>query len=185
MDEGRGGRNTDMDAGRGGRRMREVEESGLDDNTGRESQGNLVQVLDDNTGRESQENLVQVLDNNTGRESQDQVEQTRLFEENRRTRRPIQILALAVVMFQEDPTVRPLQEALVERLVRPLQQALVERLPLPRVTITGEHISDINSITSSCTCCGHIYHRNCITITTWLRYGDTCPVCHADCRAYQ
>jgi hypothetical protein len=48
MDEGRGGRNTDMDAGRGGRRMREVEESGLDDNTGRESQGNLVQVLHDN-----------------------------------------------------------------------------------------------------------------------------------------
>jgi hypothetical protein len=62
MDEGRGGRNTDMDAGRGGRRMREVEESGLDDNTGRESQGNLVQVLDDNTGRESQGNLVQALD---------------------------------------------------------------------------------------------------------------------------
>jgi hypothetical protein len=198
MDEGRGGRNTDMDAGRGGRRMREVEESGLDDNTGRESQGNLVQVLDDNTGRESQGNLVQVLDDNTGRESQDEVEQTRLFEENRRTRRPIQILALAVVMFQEDPTVRPLQEALVERLVRPLQQALVERLPLPRVTITGEHISDINSITSSCTCygddfglgeevcqlyCGHIYHRNCIT--TWLRYGDTCPICRAGCRAYQ
>jgi hypothetical protein len=87
MDEGRGGRNTDMDAGRGGRRMREVEESGLDDHTGRESQGNLVQVLDDNTGRVSQ----------------DEVEQTRLFEENRRTRRPIQILALAVVMFQEDP----------------------------------------------------------------------------------
>jgi hypothetical protein len=55
MDEGRGGRNTDMDAGRGGRRMREVEESGLDGNTGRESQGNLVQVLDDNTGRESQD----------------------------------------------------------------------------------------------------------------------------------
>jgi hypothetical protein len=97
-----------------------------------------------------------------------------------------------------DPTVRPLQEALVERLVRPLQQALVERLPLPRVTITGEHISDINSITSSCTCCGddfglgeevcqlycgHIYHRNCIT--TWLRYGDTCPICRAGCRAYQ
>ena len=54
MDEGRGGRNTDMDAGRGGRRMREVEESGLDDNT--------------------------------GRESQDQVDQTRLFEENPRTR---------------------------------------------------------------------------------------------------
>ena len=169
--------------------MREVEESGLDENTGRESQGNLVQVLDDNTGRESQGNLVQVLDDNTRRESQDEVEQTRLFEENHRTRKPIQILALAVVMFQEDPTVRPLQEALVERLVRPLQQALVERLPLPRVTITGEHISDINSITSSCSFCyfdfklGHIYHQNCIT--SWLKHGDNCPVCRADCRAYQ
>ena len=58
------------------------------------------------------------------------------------------------------------------------------------ITISGEHISDNNSITSSCPICyedfelgeeadqlhcRHIFHQNCIS--PWLISNNSCPVC--------
>jgi hypothetical protein len=62
------------------------------------------------------------------------------------------------------------------------------------ISISGEHMSDTNSVTSSCPICyddfkfgeyagqlncGHVYHPNCISL--WMMRQNTCPVC----RAYQ
>jgi hypothetical protein len=64
----------------------------------------------------------------------------------------------------------------------------VEPLLVPHISILGEHINDINSITSSfpychvkfelgeeaCQLyCGHKYHQSCIT--SWMRYRNKCP----------
>jgi len=86
----------------------------------------------------------------------------------------------------------------VERIGEIQRQALAIRaaaLP-PRTTVTisisGEHISDNNSVTSSCPICyddfkfgedavqlncGHVYHPNCIS--SWMRRPNNCPVCGA------
>jgi hypothetical protein len=105
-----------------------------------------------------------------------------------------------------------IQESLRERIQMEGQreQAVETRPSLPReimavalppritttvtISISGEHMSDNNSVTSSCPICyddfkfgeyagqlncGHVYHPNCISL--WTRRHNTCPVC----RAYQ
>ena len=70
---------------------------------------------------------------------------------------------------------------------------LLEPLDVPHISIAEGHISDKNSITSSCPCCyenfelgeevcqlhcTHIFHENCITL--WFRKKTNCPICRAE-----
>ena len=70
---------------------------------------------------------------------------------------------------------------------------LLEPLDVPHISIAEGHISDKNSITSSCPCCHenfelgeevcqlhctHIFHENCITL--WFRKKTNCPICRAE-----
>ena len=70
---------------------------------------------------------------------------------------------------------------------------LLEPLDVPHISIAEGHISDKNSITSSCSCCHenfepgeevcqlhctHIFHENCITL--WFRKKTNCPICRAE-----
>ena len=70
---------------------------------------------------------------------------------------------------------------------------LLEPLDVPHISVAEGHISDKNSITSSCPCCyenfelgeevcqlhcTHIFHENCITL--WFRKKTNCPICREE-----
>jgi len=78
-------------------------------------------------------------------------------------------------------------------------RAIIEEMPRGfeytdrAITISEHHVNNPNSISSSCPIChdnfklgeeasqlecGHVYHRSCIS--TWLAFGDTCPVCRSE-----
>ena len=85
----------------------------------------------------------------------------------------------------------------VRRLVPPAEEAMAVHPLMPReimpIPISRNHISDHNSITSTCPICledfklgeeagglhcGHIYHQICISIS--MRLTNSCPICRRE-----
>lgn len=86
-------------------------------------------------------------------------------------------------------------QAFVIPLFQLRQERVVARNPVrpTAIAISEEHISDSNSITSSCPIChddfrlreevgrfhcGHIFHQICIA--PWITIANTCPVCRTE-----